>query len=69
MNTRTEPHTERHASAHAVESPVHPPEGAPFPAQSLLRRVAKGLGALSAVSLSALLGPLVLVAALWGLWV
>ena len=69
MNTRTEPHTDRQASAHAVESPVHPPEGVPFPTRSLLQRVAKCLGALSAVSLSALLGPLVLVAALWGLWV
>ncbi|MEY3613238.1 MAG: Translocation and assembly module TamB, partial [Pseudomonadota bacterium] len=32
-------------------------------------RVAGGLGTLSAVSLSALLGPLALAAALWGLWV
>ena len=34
-----------------------------------MRRVAAALGALTAVSLSALLGPLALLAALWGLWV
>ena len=73
MNHPTEHPTEQDATAQTVDSTVHPPRDAPSPAPSaawsLLQRVAKGLGALSAVSLSALLGPLVLVAALWGLWV
>lgn len=73
MNHPTEHPTEQDAPAQTVDSTVHPPRDAPSPAPSaawsLLQRVAKGLGALSAVSLSALLGPLVLVAALWGLWV
>ena len=73
MNHPTEHPTEQDATAQTVDSTVHPPRDAPSPAPSaawsLLQRVAKGLGALSAVSLSALLGPLVLLAALWGLWV
>ncbi|MDP4771317.1 MAG: translocation/assembly module TamB domain-containing protein [Limnohabitans sp.] len=73
MNTHNQHNTDGKAMAKASDSTGHPPQGAlspaPSPARSLLRRVAKGLGALSAVSLSALLGPLVLVAALWGLWV
>ena len=73
MNHPTEHPTEQDATAQTVDSTVHPPRDAPSPAPSaawsLLQRLAKGLGALSAVSLSALLGPLVLVAALWGLWV
>ena len=69
MNHPTEHPTEQDATAQTVDSTVHPSQDAPSPARSLLRRVAKGLGALSAVSLSALLGPLVLLAALWGLWV
>ena len=73
MNHPTEHHTDQDATAQTVDSTDHPPRDAPSPAPSaawsLLRRVAKGLGALSAVSLSALLGPLVLLAALWGLWV
>lgn len=56
-------HTEHHTTKDAAE------QSAASPARSLLRRVAGGLGALSAVSLSALLGPLALAAALWGLWV
>ena len=73
MNHPTEHPTEQDATAQTVDSTVHPPRDAPSPAPSaawsLLQRLAKGLGALSAVSLSALLGPLVLLAALWGLWV
>lgn len=69
MNTHNQHNTDGKATAQTVDSTVHLPQDAPSPARSLLRRVAKGLGALSAVSLSALLGPLVLVAALWGLWV
>ena len=69
MNTHNQHNTDGKAMAQTVDSTVHLPQDAPSPARSLLRRVAKGLGALSAVSLSALLGPLVLVAALWGLWV
>ena len=69
MNTRTEHTTDRDATAQTLDSPVHPSDDAPSPARSLVLRVAGGLGALSAVSLSALLGPLVLAAALWGLWV
>ncbi len=73
MNTHNEHNSGGKATAQTVDAPVHPPQDtpspAPSPAWSLLRRVAKGLSTLSAVSLSALLGPLVLVAALWGLWV
>jgi translocation and assembly module TamB len=73
MNHPTEHHTDQDATAQTVDSTDHPPRDAPSPAPSaawsLLQRVAKGLGALSAVSLSALLGPLVLLTALWGLWV
>ena len=73
MNHPIKHPTEQDATAQTVDSTVHPPRDAPSPAPSaawsLLQRVAKGLGALSAVSLSALLGPLVLLAALWGLWV
>ena len=69
MNTHNDHNTDGKSTAQTVDSTVHPPQDAPSPARSLLRRVAKGLGALSAVSLSALLGPLVLLAALWGLWV
>lgn len=69
MNTHNQHNTVGKAMAQTVDSTVHLPQDAPSPARSLLRRMAKGLGALSAVSLSALLGPLVLVAALWGLWV
>jgi translocation and assembly module TamB len=69
MNTHNQHNTDGKAMAQTVDSTVHLPKDAPSPARSLLRRMAKGLGALSAVSLSALLGPLVLVAALWGLWV
>jgi translocation and assembly module TamB len=69
MNTHNQHNTDGKAMAQTVDSTVHLPQDAPSPARSLLRRMAKGLGALSAVSLSALLGPLVLVAALWGLWV
>ena len=73
MNHPSKHPTDQDATAQTVDSTVHPPRDAPSPAPSaawsLLQRVAKGLGALSAVSLSALLGPLVLVAALWGLWV
>lgn len=63
MNTHPDPHTD---TAQSVPAPANPPSAAP--PSSLLRRVAAGLGALSAVSLSALLGPLALAAALWGLW-
>ena len=69
MNTHNQHNTDGKTMAQTVDSTVHLPQDAPSPARSLLRRMAKGLGALSAVSLSALLGPLVLVAALWGLWV
>ena len=69
MNTHNDHNTDGKSTAQTVDSTVHPSQDAPSPARSLLRRVAKGLGALSAVSLSALLGPLVLLAALWGLWV
>jgi translocation and assembly module TamB len=69
MNTRTEHHTDSFTTAQTVGSAAHLPEDAPAPARSLVMRVAGGLGALSAVSLSALLGPLVLAAVLWGLWV
>ena len=73
MNHPIKHPTEQDATAQTVDSTVHPPRDAPSPAPSaawsFLQRVAKGLGALSAVSLSALLGPLVLLAALWGLWV
>ena len=44
-------------------------DATPLRAVSLYRRIAKWLGALSAVSLSALLGPLVLVALAWTIWV
>lgn len=77
MNTHNDHTTNGKATAQAVDSTVPPPKDAPSPvpssatspARSLLRRVARGVGALSAVSLSALLGPLVLLATLWGLWV
>lgn len=73
MNHPSKHPTDQDATAQTVDSTVHPPQDTPSPvpspARSLLRRVAKGLGALSAVSLSALLGPLVLLAALGGLWV
>ncbi len=67
-NTHTEADTDRDDAAQNVVSPV--PQGAHPrpPARSLKRRVVTALGALSAVSLSALLGPLALAAALWGLW-
>ncbi len=69
MNTHTKHNTDTKATAQTADSPVHSSEDRPSPARSLLRRVAGGLGALSAMSLSALLGPLVLAAALWGLWI
>ena len=73
MNHPSKHPTDQDATAQTVDSTVHPPQDTPSPvpspAWSLLQRVAKGLGALSAVSLSALLGPLVLLAALGGLWV
>jgi translocation and assembly module TamB len=68
MNTRTETHNDTDLPAQAVASPVRTTSDTTSPAGSLLRRVAAGLGALSAMSLSALLGPLALAAALWGLW-
>ena len=68
MNTRTEAHNETDSQAKAVASPVRPTSDKTPPARSLLRRVAAGLGAVSAMSLSALLGPLALAAALWGVW-
>ena len=71
MNTHTEANTDRDAAAQTVASPVPlttPTAPASSPARSVLRRIAAALGALSAVSLSALLGPLALAAALWGLW-
>ncbi len=69
MNTHTQANTDKHAAAQNVVSPV--PQMAPpsSTARSLLRLIATALGAFSAVSLSALLGPLALAAALWGLWV
>ena len=68
MNTRTEAHNDTDPPTQAVASPVRPTSDKTSPARSLLRRVAAGLGAMSAMSLSALLGPLALAAALWGLW-
>ena len=68
MNTRTEAHNDTDPPAQAASSPVHPTSDKTSPARSLLRRIAAGLGTLSAMSLSALLGPLALAAALWGLW-
>jgi translocation and assembly module TamB len=68
MNTRTEADTDRDAAAQTVGPPVHTPANKTSPAPSLLRRTGAALGTLSAVSLSALLGPLALAAALWGLW-
>ncbi len=61
-------HTDTDPSAQAAAPAAHPPMDVPPPSRSLARRVANALGALSAVSLSALLGPLALAAALWGLW-
>ena len=68
MNTRTEAHNDTDPPAQAASSPVRPTSDKTSPARSLLRRIAAGLGTLSAMSLSALLGPLALAAALWGLW-
>jgi translocation and assembly module TamB len=69
MNTRTEADTSRNTAAQTAASPVQATAAnQTSPARSLLRRIAAALGALSAVSLSALLGPLALAAALWGLW-
>ncbi len=69
MNTRSAHHIDSAATAQTVGSTVQPPKAAPAPERSRVMRVAGGLGTLSAVSLSALLGPLALAAALWGLWV
>ena len=72
MNTHPEAPTDKDATAQTAALPVHPPADETVPAQApsrtLLRRMLAALGALSAVSLSALLGPLALAAALWGLW-
>jgi translocation and assembly module TamB len=68
MNTHTQADTEKDAPAQSVAPPVQAPAHQTSPAQTLLRRAAAALGALSAVSLSALLGPLALAAAIWGLW-
>jgi translocation and assembly module TamB len=73
MSTQPEANTDtdKDAAAPTVASPVPltpPVAPASSPDRSVLRRMAAVLGALSAVSLSALLGPLVLAAALWGLW-
>jgi translocation and assembly module TamB len=69
MTPPNEHPTDKAAAAQTVDSTVHPTHPAHAPDRSLMRRLTKGLTALSAVSLSALLGPMVLVAALWGLWI
>ncbi|WP_291932719.1 hypothetical protein, partial [Limnohabitans sp.] len=72
MNTHPEAPTDKEAMAQTMASSFNStanetvPEHAP--SRTLLRRMLAALGALSAVSLSALLGPLALAAALWGLW-
>lgn len=72
MNTQPEPLTDKDATTQTVASPVNSTADETVPARApsrtLLRRMLAALGALSAVSLSALLGPLALSAALWGLW-
>ncbi len=68
MNTHHEADTGRDAATQTVAPHVLAPTNETPPSHSLLRRAAAALGALSAVSLSALLGPLALAAALWGLW-
>ncbi len=68
MNTHTEARNDKDAAAPTVASPMPPVTPASSTARSVLRRAATVMGALSAVSLSALLGPLTLAAALWGLW-
>jgi translocation and assembly module TamB len=72
MNTHSEAPTDKDATAQGVASSLDSTADetvpAPAPSRTLLRRVLAALGALSAVSLSALLGPLALAAALWGLW-
>lgn len=72
MNTHPEAPTDKEAMAQTMASSLNStanetvPEHAP--SRTLLRRMLAALGALSAVSLSALLGPLALAASLWGLW-
>lgn len=72
MNTHPEAPTDKDATAQTTASSLNSPADETVPAQApsrtLLRRMLAALGALSAVSLSALLGPLALAAALWGLW-
>jgi translocation and assembly module TamB len=72
MNTHPKAPTDKEATVQTVASAEHPPADETVPAhapsRTVLRRVLAAFGALSAVSLSALLGPLALAAALWGLW-
>ena len=72
MNTPPEAPTDKEAAVPTLASSVQPAEDETGPVRSpyrtLLRRGAAALAALSAVSLSALLGPLVLASAFWGLW-
>ncbi|PUE39785.1 translocation/assembly module TamB domain-containing protein [Limnohabitans sp. Bal53] len=72
MNTHPENPSDKDATAQTVDasfnSTADDTAPAHAPSRSLLRRMLAALGALSAVSLSALLGPLVLAAAIWGLW-
>jgi translocation and assembly module TamB len=68
MNTQPEAHNDKDAAVQTVAAPVPLVARAAASDRSVLWRMAAALGALSAVSLSALLGPLALAAALWGLW-
>jgi len=68
MNTRTEAQNDKDAAAQNVVSPEPATANSTSPARSLLRCVVAAMGTLSAMSLSALLGPLALAVALWGLW-
>ena len=72
MNTHPEAPTDKDATAQTVASSVSSTADetatARLRSRTFLRRMLAALGALSAVSLSALLGPLALAAALWGLW-
>lgn len=69
MNTQPDAQTDPQTSTQALASPARSESDGHLPARTWLRRVVAALGTLSAVSLSALLGPLALAAALWGLWV
>lgn len=71
LNTHNSRLTDNAPTEPQVAQPSNPQAGPKVGtrARSWMRRLVSGLGSLSAVSLSALLGPLVLVLALWGLWV